>query len=148
MRYVLVNLYLQYLFWTHGLSNWTYGFRDLHTSGGLTFPERKKIMFSRQAIERLGFYDLRDLLLHEVAHALVPEGKPHSTEWKEMHLRLGGSGEVSCKDFSVESDYRWTKSCSKCRYEQLCHRRYGIWCDTCGSAVSYIRASLGSQQLR
>lgn len=145
MRYFLSDLYLRYLLWSNSLSDWTYEFKDLHSSGGLTCSESRNIVLSKQAIERLKWWDLRDLILHEVAHALIPEGKPHCLEWKEMFLKLGGSGRVCCKNFSLKSDYKWLKSCTKCDYKELCFRRYSLWCEECGSAVRYTIFSEKSQ---
>lgn len=137
LGYYFTCLYTRYLLWFYSLNNWSYGFKSLLNCGGFTDYDKKVIIFSEQAISRMEFHNIRSLILHEIAHALVPDGKPHCKEWVRKCRDIGGNGKIYCPDFCIEDDYRWKKSCSNCGYTQLCQHKSNVWCKKCGKYIQY-----------
>lgn len=129
--------YTRYLLWFYDLNEWKLKTKTMHSMGGYADQESKEICFSKNAVASLGIIALRELALHEVAHALVPD-EVHGPLWKSTYVNMGGCGRVMCEYFTRDADFKWVKRCRKCKYkDQLCHRRYALWCMRCGAGVTY-----------
>lgn len=88
----------------HGLTQWKLEWMHLKTTAGLCYnskltwnkkPElsRGRISISSIFIEVFTEAEVRELALHEIAHALVPPGSHHGPEWKHMAKKIGSTGE-------------------------------------------------------
>lgn len=78
----------------HGLieKNWTIKFLDENReNAGQVFHRPKLITFTREFIFDTRVENLLELVRHEVAHALCPNGD-HNQKWYDTLMRLGGSG--------------------------------------------------------
>ena len=76
-----------------GLTDWTVEVSQATHGAGSTIFSEKKIWFSEPVIALLDAETVRDVVLHEVAHAL--SGRfvaSHGEHWQAAHRRLGGSG--------------------------------------------------------
>ena len=104
-------------------------------AGACHFGE-KKITFSRDFIKNSNQDDIKDTILHEIAHALVGSKNGHNRVWKEMAIKLGCSAR-RCHTLEF-SDYKWIRFCPNQCWEQKIHRRKSnLICKKCGSAVAY-----------
>ena len=104
-------------------------------AGACHFGE-KKITFSRNFLKNSNQHDIKDTILHEIAHALVGSNNGHNKVWKEMAIKLGCSAK-RCHTLEF-SDYKWTRFCPNQCWEQKTHRRKSnLICKKCGSTVSY-----------
>ena len=63
----------------HGISHWTFKFDYSKRSYGKCYPITKKITLSRYYCDILDNHidDIKDVILHELAHALQQERHPH-----------------------------------------------------------------------
>ena len=103
--------------------------------GACHFNE-KKISFSRNFVKNSSEKDIRDTILHEIAHALVGPLHGHDNVWKEMASKLGCSAK-RCHTLEF-SDYKWIRFCANHCWEQKIHRRkLNLICKKCGSPVKY-----------
>ncbi len=78
----------------HGLSdqNWTIKFLDENRqNAGQVFHRPKVITFTREFIFDTRWENLAELVRHEIAHALCPNGD-HNQEWYDTLIRIGGNG--------------------------------------------------------
>jgi predicted SprT family Zn-dependent metalloprotease len=104
-------------------------------AGACHFNE-KKISFSRNFVQNSSEQDIRDTILHEIAHALVGPKHGHDKVWKEMATKLGCSAN-RCHTLEF-SDYKWIRFCANHCWEQKTHRRkLNLICKKCGSPVKY-----------
>ena len=104
-------------------------------AGACHFGE-KKITFSRNFVKNSNQNDIKDTILHEIAHALVGSKNGHNKIWKEMAIKLGCSAR-RCHTLEF-SEYKWIRFCSNQCWEQKIHRRKAnLICKKCGSTVSY-----------
>ena len=104
-------------------------------AGACHFNE-KKISFSRKFVTNSSEKDIKDTILHEIAHALVGPTHGHDKVWKEMALKLGCSAK-RCHTLEF-SDYKWVRFCTNHCWEQKIHRRkLNLICKKCGSPVKY-----------
>lgn len=80
----------------HGLTakGWVYKPSKAKTYSGQCRYRNKTIAISLVWAEHFTEAELRDTILHEIAHALAGYAAKHSMTWKRLHLSLGGNGEV------------------------------------------------------
>src|SRR5690554_4010478 len=72
----------------HGLTEWEFGFDRAKRRLGACWPYSHKITLSRYFVELNDAAAVRDVILHEIAHALTP-GDGHGRKFKEVARRLG-----------------------------------------------------------
>jgi hypothetical protein len=90
--------------------------------------------------------EIRNTLLHEIAHALVGPGHGHGYVWKRKAIEIGCTGE-RCGKMEAPSKYKGT--CRKCAYDgfkanRMTERmRYGTH-RNCGGTVEWTAIAMHS----
>jgi predicted SprT family Zn-dependent metalloprotease len=100
----------------HGLSGWTFRFDHARRRFGSCRYGEKAITLSRPLTLLNDLEQVRDTILHEIAHALCP-GDGHGPRWKAACHRLGAKPLRCYTDQSVRSPAR-----SAARYRMGCER--------------------------
>lgn len=72
--------------------SWTLAFNSKLTALGQCNYTQKKILLSKPLTEVNNEQILREVVLHEIAHALTPSWAGHNSTWKEKCLEIGGTG--------------------------------------------------------
>lgn len=111
----------------HGLSGWMFCFDHARRRFGSCKPGRKQITLSRHLTFLNSPEQVRDTLLHEIAHALTP-GDGHGSRWKAKCREIGANPKRCYDDTEVVSPPRRLGA-------------YVVSCTTCGWSVSRHRAS-------
>lgn len=77
----------------HGLTalGWVFALDDSVARAGCCQHGDKIISLSKHILKH-DAKDVRNILLHEVAHALAGPSQGHSPRWKEIALRIGNDG--------------------------------------------------------
>jgi predicted SprT family Zn-dependent metalloprotease len=88
-----MNLYsardlARHLMHRHGLHGWTFTFDHARRRFGSCRPKQKRLTLSRVLTLLNGEDEVRDTILHEIAHALTP-GDGHGRRWKLKCLEIG-----------------------------------------------------------
>lgn len=75
----------------HGLTDWAFDLDNAKRRAGCCFYRSKIITLSRHYVERNLDKpdDLRDTILHEVAHALAGHAAGHGDAWKAVCVQIG-----------------------------------------------------------
>lgn len=94
---------------SHGLHDWSVSLDRAKTRAGKCSYRMKTIFLSKHYISTSSADDIRDTILHEIAHALTP-GEGHSALWKSKAIEIGCSGDVHCKSFT-RAPFHITCSC-------------------------------------
>lgn len=100
----------------HGL-NWpAWGFRTARSKNRLGFCQYNRfnggmIAFSKNYLH-LPYEEIRDTLLHEIAHAIAGHKAGHGPEWKRVCRQIGAKPNPSAdlKD-EMQLEYKWTGVC-------------------------------------
>lgn len=71
----------------HGLSDWQFRWDRAKRRFGCCWNSRKLITLSRPLTELNDPPEVRDTILHEIAHALVPGG--HTANWRRKCIEIG-----------------------------------------------------------
>jgi predicted SprT family Zn-dependent metalloprotease len=126
----------------HGLRDWSFAYNRRKRSLGVCQYRRRRIELSIHLIERNSAAEVRDTILHEIAHALVGPGHGHDAVWKEMCRRIGARPERVAHDADMPPG-RWRADCGTCGKVYHRHRRPhrfdGWYCRGCGRQRGALR---------
>ena len=74
----------------HGLHTWTVRMSNMKNTLGHCSYTKKEITLSRLFVSSSPSDEVKETILHEIAHALVgPKVKAHGLQWKLTALRIG-----------------------------------------------------------
>ena len=79
----------------HGLSGWHLAFDHAKRRAGITIFPSRTISLSREFVTTMDEDQVRDLVLHEIAHALAGAGHRHDATWKQICRKIGGTALAS-----------------------------------------------------
>lgn len=118
----------------HHLSGWSFGFNRRMCALGMCFYDRRTIELSIHFVERNDLDEVRDTILHEIAHALVGPGHGHDRVWKRKCVEIGARP-LRCGEADMPAG-RWRAQCGRCgkhfhRYRKPRELR-GWFCLGCG----------------
>jgi predicted SprT family Zn-dependent metalloprotease len=102
---------------------------------GLCVYSRKTIELSVHFVERDNpWAEVRDTILHEIAHALVGHGHGHDTVWKRKCVEIGARPQ-RCGNADMPEG-NWRARCGACGKAFHRHRKpkrvRGWFCKECG----------------
>jgi predicted SprT family Zn-dependent metalloprotease len=116
------------------LLEWHFDFNRRKRAMGLCRYSIRTIELSIYLVDRNGLDEIRDTILHEIAHALVGPEHGHDAVWKRKCLEIGAKPE-RCGQADMPSG-RWRARCGNCGQVFARHRRpkrlQGWFCRTCG----------------
>ena len=118
----------------HGLKLWRLGFdRAKRAAGGCSY-RRRRIVLSRFYVRLNSEDDVRNTILHEIAHALAGPGVGHGPKWKEVCRQIGARPERCYGSHIKMPKGRVEVTCPFCEESHYRHRRprAGAWCSFCG----------------
>lgn len=100
----------------HGLDSqgWRVEYDRAVRSFGACHFRSKRITLSRVLTETATAEQVRNTMLHEIAHALVGGEAGHGPVWRAMHRRIGGTGERVGRATTEQLQaitYRWVGKC-------------------------------------
>jgi predicted SprT family Zn-dependent metalloprotease len=119
---------------THGLVDWSFRFNRHKQSMGYCRYGDRLIELSIYFVEHNDGVEIRDTLLHEIAHALVGPGHGHDRHWKQKCLEIGARPNRCGRAWMPEG--RWQAQCGGCGTRFHRHRRpkhlRSWFCRACG----------------
>ena len=122
----------------HYLPNggWRFAWNRRKRSLGLCRYREKRIELSLHFVMANDEDQVRETVLHEIAHALAGEKAGHGPAWKVMCTRVGCKPERCDNGIAVMPAGRWAARCGACGKQYTRHRRPHVraryWCRTCG----------------
>lgn len=120
----------------HGLKRWRFAFDHSTRRAGCCNYRDKLISISFELARNASDADIRDTLLHEIAHALVGKKHHHDAVWKRTAKEIGCSGE-RCHRL-VFSPPRYHVTCENRCWKHTAERRNRrLICRTCGGKLVY-----------
>lgn len=97
---------------------WEFRFDNAVRRFGVCYPTRKLITLSKALVELNDESQVRDTILHEIAHGLAPIDSGHDAIWRER-CRLVGANPERTYDGAVvvRPKARWSVSCRNCDFK-------------------------------
>ena len=92
---------------------WRFRFETATSRAGICRYTTRTIALSVSYVLRAPWNDIRDTLLHEVAHAIVGPGHAHDAVWQTAARRIGCTAK-RCSTVT-RSRKRWIGKCPRCR---------------------------------
>ncbi len=118
------------------LPAWTFAWNRRKRSLGLCRYRERRIELSVYFVHANDEEQVRETILHEIAHALAGEKAGHGAAWKAMCRRVGCKPERCDKGVAVMPAGTWRAACPACGKEYNRHRRPAkrarYWCRACG----------------
>lgn len=90
---------------------WTFSFDGACNRAGLCSFRRKRISLSAELTQKATNAQVRETILHEIAHALVGPAVGHSEKWRTKARSIGCSG---ARLHNIEVDYKYVGYCPSC----------------------------------
>lgn len=121
----------------HGLHEWSLVFDRAKRRAGICRYERRQIGLSAPLTELHDEADVRDTVLHEIAHALVGPRHGHDAVWRATARRIGCSGDRVVRREAPELEGAWVGTCAA-GHRVTRHRRPDrpAACRSCGPAFA------------
>ena len=91
--------------------NWTFAFDRAVRRAGSCDHARRRITLSRHLVERADEPEVRQVLLHEVAHALAGHLAAHGPRWRATAARIGYTGSRLHDQPIAEHRASWIGTC-------------------------------------
>nr|WP_218886426.1 SprT-like domain-containing protein [Kineococcus aurantiacus] len=115
----------------HGLDGWTVVLDRARTRAGVCRADRRQIGLSGPLTALHAEAEVRDTVLHEIAHALVGPGHGHDAVWRATARHIGCSGERTSSGPRVAGP--WVGTCPA-GHVTTRHRRPArvLSCGRCG----------------
>jgi predicted SprT family Zn-dependent metalloprotease len=109
----------------HGLieQGWRFHFSRAKTILGQCFHCMKRIYLSKAYVEANAEADIRNTILHEIAHALVGPDHNHDMTWKLKAIEVGARPEVCGRSHIEMPKGKYVGVCVGCGYEEHRHRK-------------------------
>ena len=120
----------------HGLDGWSFQFDSALRRAGACDYSTKVISLSRLFCLKASEDQVRDTILHEIAHALAGPNHNHDAEWKSIARSIGCTADrCHTIDFAPA---KYIVSCARCGWHEKKNRRLrrGV-CRTCREPVNY-----------
>ena len=120
----------------HSLDGWSVQFDNAQRRAGACAYSTKVISLSRLYCLKASADQVRDTILHEVAHALAGPKHNHDARWKSIARSIGCTADrCHTVDFAPA---KYIATCSRCGWHQKKNRRLrGGVCRTCRERVEY-----------
>ena len=97
----------------HGLDDWRVGLDRAKTRAGACRFARREITLSAPLTRLHSEAEVRDTILHEVAHALVGPSHGHDDVWRATALRIGCSGQRCVPADAPRVEGPWRGTCPR-----------------------------------
>jgi predicted SprT family Zn-dependent metalloprotease len=101
----------EYLLEVHGLEDWEVVYDNAKLRAGICKYAERTIGLSAPLTAVHTEDDVRDTILHEIAHALVGPRHGHDRTWQAMARRIGSSGDRCVSPESPTPPAAWLGAC-------------------------------------
>lgn len=119
----------------HGLSDWSVRWDHAKRRAGCCVHSRREISFSATLARIYPPETMRDVVLHEVAHALAGPRHQHDRHWKRIAAHLGARPRALLPADLPTPPPAWVGRCPRCGTGKQLHSapRRVVSCGRCSS---------------
>lgn len=109
----------------HLPNEWKFEWNRRKSALGLCNYTKKTIFLSEYFVGRISDYEIKDTILHEIAHALAGirhSHRGHGWQWKKICREIGANPERLFDGEVKNQDFRYTVKCPSCGFKFGRHR--------------------------
>jgi predicted SprT family Zn-dependent metalloprotease len=114
----------------HGLQRWSLVFGQARSYFGICYTRQKRITISAPLTLLNDIDEVRNTILHEIAHALTTD-RGHGRLWKAKACMVGCRPERCYPESVQRPPPRFVGTCPACGYETTAYRRNRVSCGKC-----------------
>lgn len=118
------------------LPDYHFRFDNRTTTLGLHWGNLKLITLSKSYVELNPWKDIRDTVLHEVAHGLVGSEHNHDKVWKAKAKELGAAPYRCAQHPVISPPKKFIGTCPTCGREIYRNARRNISCGKCSKTYN------------
>ena len=117
----------------HGLTydGWRFMFDNAKNRAGVCRYESKTIGLSKYLVPHMKNEKVKDIILHEIAHAMVGNSHGHDRVWQRQAIAIGCNGHRCYNPHTEMHNYeqtlavqsKYTYTCPTCGKKSAVHRR-------------------------
>lgn len=126
-RQLAIRLMKQHKLWPA----WSFRFDRSKVRFGRCSYSTKEISLSQHLVELNDEEEVRETILHEIAHALAPRGAGHNAAWRAVARSIGCNAKRCYGDEVVRPQPKYKGTCPGCKRVIYRHRRTRIACGRC-----------------
>lgn len=123
MHLVIAEKRAKELMFKHGLKDWRFRFNDRKRSLGICKYPYKVIELSRQFVINADEASVLDVILHEIAHALVGWDAAHGLVWQNKAREIGANPVARYEGHLSEPVGKYSGICNKCNKIHYMYRK-------------------------
>jgi len=101
----------EYLLEVHGLDDWEVSYDNAKRRAGICKFGERTLGLSAPLTAVHSEADVRDTILHEIAHALVGPRHGHDAHWRRVAMSIGSSGERCAPADAPSAPAAWLGTC-------------------------------------
>lgn len=117
---------------THGVGHWHFRFDSSRRRFGACHHRKEEISLSRSLTSLNDEGQVRDTILHEIAHAVAGAAAGHGATWRRTAARLGADPRRTYdSDSVVTPPAPYLGTCPHCALTVGRHRRNRVACAAC-----------------
>ena len=109
----------------HGLPGWRFAFDHARARCGSCHYGKRRITLSRHFVPRNDETEVKDVILHEIAHALAGPRAAHGEAWRRIARQIGARPQASAPVSVDMPDPAWALVCAACT--RVVARRQPLW---------------------
>lgn len=122
----------------HGLSTWKLKIGTAKRTAGMCYGARRQITLSHTLLSQWPVEEIKDTILHEIAHALTPGDRGHGKAWKAKCVEIGANPKRTYDESLPRPEGTWIMSCEcKDNRATVTRRSRGRHFLDCGHDVLY-----------
>jgi SprT protein len=115
-------------------SKWSFAFDRSKVRFGKCDYRKRQISLSKYLVELNDVDQVRETILHEIAHALAPRGAGHGPKWKALALSIDCNGQRCFGREVARPAPKYRGTCPSCQRVIHRHRRRMLACGRCAPA--------------
>ena len=113
MELKLAKQMAEQLMTQHGINSWIVVFDNAKTRRGQTRFRKQEISLSRFITEMNPIEQIRNTILHEIAHILVGPDHGHDDIWRSKAIEIGCNGQT-CTTIINKIPHKYVLNCNHC----------------------------------
>jgi len=110
-KFKLTQTYFNYVIKKYKLCDWKLTWNNAFSRAGICYENKKTISISRHYIKRNNWNNIKNIILHEISHAIVGNINGHNEKWLKTFKKLGGNGKMYCNNYCKNNDYKYIRYC-------------------------------------